>query len=150
MGEWLLSRRDRLTVAWHAVSWSLEIRTLGEGHFGVIYAPKVAPGLSPAFQPAHKRWANGLSPGGDGAIVAWHEVPGTAPPKKPSRRVRSDSGMRAHAVSNPINELSRAPVRPDIGCPGHSPTIPKGSDHQQRMIVQHGQMFQSPPWPSNC
>jgi hypothetical protein len=102
MGEWLLSRRDRLTVAWHAVSWSLEIRTLGEGHFGVIYAPKVAPGLSPAFQPAHKRWANGLSPGGDGAIVAWHEVPGTAPPKKPPRRVRSDSGMRAHAVSNPI------------------------------------------------
>ena len=26
----------------------------------------------------------------DGAIVAWHEVPGTAPPKEPSRRVRSD------------------------------------------------------------
>ena len=26
----------------------------------------------------------------DGAIVAWHEVPGTAPPERPSRRVRYD------------------------------------------------------------
>ena len=26
----------------------------------------------------------------DGAIVAWHEVPGKHPPKEPSRRVRSD------------------------------------------------------------
>jgi hypothetical protein len=27
----------------------------------------------------------------DGAIVAWHEVPGIVPPKESSRRVRSDS-----------------------------------------------------------
>src|ERR1700730_4979616 len=32
----------------------------------------------------------------DGAIVAWHEVPGTAPPQKPSRRVRCDSCRCAH------------------------------------------------------
>jgi hypothetical protein len=34
----------------------------------------------------------------DGAIVAWHEVPGWAPAREPSRRVRSDSGRRAHGL----------------------------------------------------
>jgi len=29
-------------------------------------------------------------------IVAWHEVPGVAPPKEPSRRVRYDSSGCAH------------------------------------------------------
>ena len=32
----------------------------------------------------------------DGAIVAWHEVPGSTTPKEPSRRVRCDS-LRAAA-----------------------------------------------------
>jgi hypothetical protein len=37
----------------------------------------------------------------DGAIVAWHEVPSEAPPKEPSRRVRSNSCRCA-----PILELA--------------------------------------------
>jgi hypothetical protein len=32
----------------------------------------------------------------DSAIVAWHEVPGIASPKEPSRRVRSDSCRCGH------------------------------------------------------
>src|SRR5580704_10244967 len=32
----------------------------------------------------------------DGAIVAWHEVPGKTPPKEPSRRVGYDSCRCAH------------------------------------------------------
>ena len=45
----------------------------------------------------------------DGAIVAWHEVPGTASPKKPSRRVRSDGLIRAGVRTDSIgsDEISR-------------------------------------------
>jgi hypothetical protein len=42
----------------------------------------------------------------DGAIVAWHEVHGTAPPKEPSRRVRSDSRRRAHRFNDWSDETS--------------------------------------------
>jgi hypothetical protein len=53
--------------------------------------------------------------------------------------------MRAQTSLYPIQSTNSlgAPVRPDIGCPGHRSTIPKGSDHQQRMIVQHGQCFRA-------
>jgi hypothetical protein len=33
----------------------------------------------------------------DGAIVAWHEMPGKTPPKEPSRRVRCDRVRRTRA-----------------------------------------------------
>src|ERR1700722_7943850 len=42
----------------------------------------------------------------DGAIVAWHEVPGTPPKRGPSRRVRSDSCRRAHRFDDWSDEVS--------------------------------------------
>jgi hypothetical protein len=42
-------------------------------------------------------------------IVAWHEVPGTAPPQKePSRRVRYDSCRCAHRFEDLREEISSA------------------------------------------
>ena len=54
------------------------------------------------FQPVFCLHRGGASIGGwflsrrDRAIVARHEVPGTSPPKRPSRRVRYDSCRCAH------------------------------------------------------
>jgi hypothetical protein len=43
----------------------------------------------------------------DGAIVAWHEVPGTAPPQKePSRRVWCDSRRFGHRFDDWSDEIS--------------------------------------------
>ena len=42
----------------------------------------------------------------DGAIVAWHEVPGTPPKRGPSRRVRCDSCRRAHRFDDWSDEIS--------------------------------------------
>ena len=45
----------------------------------------------------------------DGAIVAWHEVPGdSATPKEPSRRVRCDSRRFAHRFNDWSDEISNA------------------------------------------
>jgi hypothetical protein len=49
-GERLLSRRDRLIVARDEAIF-LMIPGTWRGALGVIYAPKVATGLSPGFQP---------------------------------------------------------------------------------------------------
>ena len=40
----------------------------------------------------------------DGAIVAWHEVPGKRHPQEPSRRVRCD---RVIGVANPASRIAR-------------------------------------------
>jgi hypothetical protein len=47
-GEWLLSRRDRLIVAWHEVPVSLDICRTSRRE---VFCPKGARGLSPGFQP---------------------------------------------------------------------------------------------------
>ena len=47
-----------------------------------------------------------LSSRRDGAIVAWHEVPGKRHPKEPSRRVRSDSRGPAHRYDDWSDEIS--------------------------------------------
>jgi hypothetical protein len=52
MGEWLLSRRDRLIVARHEVPLELYLKLSVPG---VIYAPKVATGLSPGLNGAKIR-----------------------------------------------------------------------------------------------
>ena len=41
-------------------------------------------------------------------IVAWHEVPGTAHPKEPSRRARYDSCRCAHRFEDWKEEISNA------------------------------------------
>ena len=45
----------------------------------------------------------------DGAIVAWHEVPGTRHPKEPSRRVRCDSGRCADRFDDWSDEIQTFP-----------------------------------------
>jgi hypothetical protein len=52
----------------------------------------------------------------DGAIVAWHELPGTAPPQnEPSRRVRSDSSRCAHRVDDWSDEISNFAWQQAVG-----------------------------------
>jgi hypothetical protein len=55
MGEWFLSRRDRLIVVRHEVPLQFCSWTFGDLERGtrVIYAPKVATRLSPGFQPGN-------------------------------------------------------------------------------------------------
>jgi hypothetical protein len=51
--------------------------------------------------------AESISSQRDSMIVAWHEVPGTAPPQKePSRRVRYDSYRCARRFEDGRKEIS--------------------------------------------
>src|SRR5271165_4681445 len=59
----------------------------------------------------------------DRAIVAWHEVPGTAPPKEPSRRVRCDSCRRAHRFDGWSTFRREIPL--GLAAPDH--TVPYGT-----------------------
>ena len=109
MGEWLLSRRDGAIVAWHEVP-------LQFGHLQGIrceIAPTKGRHVSArGFNPKSANLMRGLSMGEwllsrrDGAIVAWHEVPGTPPKRGPSRRVRCDSCRRAHRFDDWSDEIS--------------------------------------------
>jgi hypothetical protein len=81
-----------------------------------------------------------LSSRRDGAIVAWHEVPGTARPKEPSRRVRSegdfilavdgtDSPRRATDSMIGVDEISNTISSSNSNITGHQlfklcPVIP--------------------------
>src|ERR1700722_14180615 len=62
----------------------------------------------------------------DDAIVAWHEVPGTAQIKEPSRRVRYDSCRCAHRF-----DMAHISTRNTsaIGWPDH--TVPYGTVHSR-------------------
>src|SRR5580704_1005128 len=109
MGEWLLSRRDNTIVARHEVP-------LQFGHLQGIrceIAPTKGRHVSArGFNPKSANLMRGLSMGEwllsrrDGAIVAWHEVPGTPPKRGPSRRVRCDSCRRAHRFEDWSDEIS--------------------------------------------
>ena len=109
MGEWLLSRRDNTIVARHEVP-------LQFGHLQGIrceIAPTKGRHVSArGFNPKSANLMRGLSMGEwllsrrDGAIVAWHEVPGTPPKRGPSRRVRCDSCRRAHRFDDWSDEVS--------------------------------------------
>ena len=45
----------------------------------------------------------------DGAIVAWHEVPGTAIPKEPSRRVQCDSRIQRWCLAGTVHYIGQQP-----------------------------------------
>jgi hypothetical protein len=98
MGGWFLSRRDSPIVAWHEVP--------GRGALGVIYAPKVAKGLSLGFQ-THLSFIHNLSVGSPPRPILLtpaftHPLQSSFPPRKHRSTVRTEHRLGGLCYINAV------------------------------------------------
>jgi hypothetical protein len=103
MGGWFLSRRDSPIVAWHEVP--------GRGALGVIYAPKVAKGLSLGFQ-THLSFIHNLSVGSPPRPIFLtpaftHPLQSSFPPESIAQRCERNTGWGAYATLTPLRRHYR-------------------------------------------